>query len=489
MPGGPSNHQFEGATSTQVHGLSSQHCKLIIRQAPEKGKVSVGKEKGNRRPIDPPPMIQLKVSRQIDKHQNFLQSPYFFMTASLLSESDKDKLPAAAGPGGASLAGTLVSSLHRLKDAEMVDGAFFIFGDLSIKHEGRFRLQFTLYEMRQDECAFVSLVVSNSFPVLSGKNFAGMTESTSLTRHFSEQGVRLRIRKEPRSLLRKRGPSHDDYQPRHYKYNRQSASGGDRQSMVASYAQEHQQRDQEEQIGYHSQQSSWEQRPIPSRHFSQSSTTSIHASTDGSYDDQQPAKRPRTGSDQHQTSTAFDQVHQSPLDMSSFPLRPFPGSQQIYTGYGSSQPTPYSSYSYAQSPQTANSSRPYHFANRTGGAGVAPLFDASVARSPQEAQFPPHPQTLRYGPMDSLSYNAPQPLSSTLRHGNSHHSPHTIAIGSDPPVYPAQGTYGMPPLFSRDSGAPAPILARRQDYQAYSGARTNPNTSADNFSTGLYPQP
>ena len=60
----------------------------------------------------------------------------------------------------------MVSSLHRLKDVDnmgmtcwkslptefakpLVDGGFFVFSDLSVKIEGEFRLQFSLYEMRK----------------------------------------------------------------------------------------------------------------------------------------------------------------------------------------------------------------------------------------------------------------------------------------------------------------------------------------------------
>ena len=62
------------------------------------------------------------------------------------------------------LAGTLVSSLHRLKDVDntgkqkfnihldpdtqkSLDGGFFVFPDLSVKIEGDFRLRFSLFEM------------------------------------------------------------------------------------------------------------------------------------------------------------------------------------------------------------------------------------------------------------------------------------------------------------------------------------------------------
>ena len=67
------------------------------------------------------------------------------------------------------LSGTVVSSLHRLKDSDnagtcsrvvfpdgvvrlinfLADGGFFVFGDVSVKCEGQFRLRFTLFEMLQ----------------------------------------------------------------------------------------------------------------------------------------------------------------------------------------------------------------------------------------------------------------------------------------------------------------------------------------------------
>lgn len=52
-------------------------------------------------------------------------------------------------PPSTALAGTLVSSLHRLKDVDNNDGGFFVFGDLSVKIEGDFRLKFSLFEIRK----------------------------------------------------------------------------------------------------------------------------------------------------------------------------------------------------------------------------------------------------------------------------------------------------------------------------------------------------
>lgn len=91
------------------------------------------------------------------------------MCCSLYDASEDQPVPVAPSTA---LAGTLVSSLHRLKDVDnngktllwmafsmaarytdMVDqfsdGAFFVFGDLSVKLEGEYRLKFTLFEMRK----------------------------------------------------------------------------------------------------------------------------------------------------------------------------------------------------------------------------------------------------------------------------------------------------------------------------------------------------
>ncbi|MCJ1354213.1 MAG: hypothetical protein MMC33_004200 [Icmadophila ericetorum] len=72
------------------------------------------------------------------------------------------------------LAGTLVSSLHRLKDVDNTDGGFFVFGDLSVKIEGEFRLRFSLFEMKKlpkMEVVYIKSIVSAPFTVYGAKAF------------------------------------------------------------------------------------------------------------------------------------------------------------------------------------------------------------------------------------------------------------------------------------------------------------------------------
>jgi hypothetical protein len=180
-------------------------CRLIFRQQPHEALVTTeGKEKA-RKPVDPPPVIELTVDNTEDPQQQFLQSPYLFVSTSLW-KAEKDEPWECSGDR--TLSGTLVSSLHRLKDISNKDGGFFIFGDISIKVQGTFRLRFSLYNFLADTCEVQCLaaITSDKFKVLLPKDFKGMEESTYLSRAFSDQGVRLRLRKEPRGMMgNKRG--------------------------------------------------------------------------------------------------------------------------------------------------------------------------------------------------------------------------------------------------------------------------------------------
>jgi hypothetical protein len=99
--------------------------------------------------------------------RHFLQSPYLFMTCSLISEKNSALVKAADGKPA--LSGSLVSSLHRLKDTDNrgklfaasissplianhprnVDGGFFVFGDVSVKVTGMHRLKFCLFDFQK----------------------------------------------------------------------------------------------------------------------------------------------------------------------------------------------------------------------------------------------------------------------------------------------------------------------------------------------------
>jgi len=156
--------------------------------------------------------VQLKVSAKKDPMQNFLQNPYLIMSCQLIKANDDDK--DTSGPVSNALLGTIVSSLYSLKDTDNSVGGFFVFGDLSVKCEGTYRLEFTLFELKMPDkwCWYLASVRSDPFTVYAQKYFPGMAESTFLTRSFSDQGVRLRLRKDSRSITtRKRNSTVADY--------------------------------------------------------------------------------------------------------------------------------------------------------------------------------------------------------------------------------------------------------------------------------------
>ncbi|KAG1141852.1 hypothetical protein G6F37_005619 [Rhizopus arrhizus] len=177
------------------------HCNLIVRQQPERAKVSLVNER-DRRPIEPPPILQLRWDHATEEElKKCLQSPFYFMVANLVTEQDPEILLL---PTQDYLSGSTVSSLHRLCDLDNSDAGFFVFGDLNVKKEGTFRLQFSLFEIVDGQVENRKIVYSNPFTVYLPKHFPGPLEATFLSRAFSDQGVKMKIRKEHRIQCRKR---------------------------------------------------------------------------------------------------------------------------------------------------------------------------------------------------------------------------------------------------------------------------------------------
>jgi hypothetical protein len=76
--------------------------------------------------------------------------PYYFCFACLVSgepDATDDELHVVENGKHRSLTGTPVSSLYHLKDLDNNDAAFFVFPDLGVRKEGRYRLKMTVYEI------------------------------------------------------------------------------------------------------------------------------------------------------------------------------------------------------------------------------------------------------------------------------------------------------------------------------------------------------
>lgn len=129
------------------------------------------------------------------------------------------------------LTGTPVAGMVYLDRPE--PAGYFIFPDLSVRHEGKYRLGFSLYEelkeakdedQSEEQSAIAATgvaeanvthrveVKSEPFVVYSAKKFPGLASSTSLSRTVAEQGCRVRIRRDVRMRRReKTGKDYDGY--------------------------------------------------------------------------------------------------------------------------------------------------------------------------------------------------------------------------------------------------------------------------------------
>lgn len=150
----------------------------------------------------------------------------FFLYASLHHDVDPHtRVNTQNGPPV--LTGLPVSSMILLDRPE--EAGYFIFSDLSVRHEGRYHLTFSLMEEVKDDrdkdddeamsgtdeitgpdmgssgrhFQLRTNVQTDVFDVFSAKKFPGLQESTALSRTVAEQGCRVRIRRDVR--MRRRG--------------------------------------------------------------------------------------------------------------------------------------------------------------------------------------------------------------------------------------------------------------------------------------------
>lgn len=207
--------------------------KLTVLQQPERARAcgSGAKSSADRRPVDPPPIVELRIYEG-DNDQN-LKDITFQMSANYFLFTTLEPAKKIAQPRGQQdnracvLTGTPVAGMVYLDRPNQA--GYFIFPDLSVRHEGQYQLSFNLYEELKEpkdgDCrdetgvrptveAHVTHrmeVKSDVFRVFSAKRFPGLATSTVLSRTVAEQGCRVRIRRDAR--IRKREPrsSKDGY--------------------------------------------------------------------------------------------------------------------------------------------------------------------------------------------------------------------------------------------------------------------------------------
>ncbi|KAJ7213005.1 velvet factor-domain-containing protein [Mycena pura] len=187
---------------------------VTIRQQPLHARISAMKISADRRPVDPPIIVQLCVTDLRDTgsaslssptanktsttRHSHLTNPYYFMYAALVTTSGD--IDVKHDGGKPSTSGALVSSVRVLKDYPNSDqdAAFFIFPDICVRLEGSWRFKLSLFVVDCDRVKLCAVTFSEPFFVYRGKLYPGVQVSTPLTRALAAQGVKLRIRKEVR---------------------------------------------------------------------------------------------------------------------------------------------------------------------------------------------------------------------------------------------------------------------------------------------------
>lgn len=203
----------------------------------------------DRRPVDPPPVVELRVyANDVDVTMSYDATFMLYASLEISRPIAHGKMHTPQAPPV--LTGVAVASaayLDRPKPA-----AYFIFPDLSVRHEGWYRLKFSLFEgvkheadadlgkpfvhppptsskysapVRHESMSNRMEVQSIPFQVFSAKKFPGLNMSTDLSKLVAEQGCRVRIRRDIRQRKRtaKAEPDADD------------ARGSYQNTPVASY--------------------------------------------------------------------------------------------------------------------------------------------------------------------------------------------------------------------------------------------------------------
>ncbi|KAK2607398.1 hypothetical protein N8I77_006072 [Diaporthe amygdali] len=232
------------------------HYDLQVLQQPERARAcgSGPKSSADRRPVDPPPVVQMKIfegpTRENAKDITFAYNADFFLYANLHHAHDLGSGRVAPPSTPPVLTGMPVSSMILLD--RPTEAGYFIFSDLSVRHEGKYFLTFSLMEeVKEDRDKdvdepmsgtdeivgpdmgpgqeircwnFRTTVQTDDFDVYSAKKFPGLQESTQLSRTVAEQGCRVRIRRDVRMRRREKGKGNKDASARDDEYTRAAAA-------------------------------------------------------------------------------------------------------------------------------------------------------------------------------------------------------------------------------------------------------------------------
>ncbi|TYJ57887.1 hypothetical protein B9479_001497 [Cryptococcus floricola] len=215
---------MSSATGGSLKWTGRPLYELVVKQQPERARLCSYKEENDtidRRPVDPPPVVELKCLGDQKLAEQLLQSTAFFVRAAIVtaetvpltsdqaSTSSQSDSPFSSRPlshpqshyapvrlnlGADAATGEVVQTPERLRLLDGRPAALCIFAKLGVRLPGTFRLKFTLFRTTEDGLMDMAHTISEPFEVFSPKLFKGMHESTDLTRHLAAQGVKVKLR-------------------------------------------------------------------------------------------------------------------------------------------------------------------------------------------------------------------------------------------------------------------------------------------------------
>ncbi len=444
--------------------------------------------------MDPPPVVELRIWEGKDGEQKeditFGYGANFFLFATLevARPMAHGRVQQTSAPQIPVLTGMPVSGMAYLDRPS--EAGYFIFPDLSVRHEGIYLLSFNLYEETKDKedrdaetqdskpkgpaAADSSFdwrleIKSDKFTVYSAKKFPGLAESTSISRTVAEQGCRVRIRRDVR-MRRREGKSSGDMEIQEDEYSR--AGRPLEQDYETARSRSHSNGSGDARAPYQESFRSGSGSPIAPHvpvppggvlaqfdHHRADGQFSAPSSFHPPQAPQQPPYRPAENSYQPPTAQQYEQRYSQPQPNYSSYGRQLPASaveaprEPMYeqpqwrraseAGYQPHHPQHHGSFTPAVD---ANYSRP-------------PPIPAYAPRSPIVARLPP----LRLGERHEGVQSPPGPLSSLAQYAHPLPSPSYDRSHERSASY---SQYPAPPLL-----APAPIAASGPEETPRAGAK------------------
>jgi len=200
MPQSTSKYSWDDLLEDQE---DEREYKLEVVQTPQRT-AEFGSAGLSRLPLSPPLVVRLTVLNRGIPIPADTELPFLVANLKLYSANGTEPLDeclhSQTNQRHKMLYGTLVSSTHQLFDESNQAGTFFVFPDVSVRMQGRYKLRITLMRLAHfgemstvpvgDHGKFLIHTWTDSFDVVPLAQFVAPA-TTPLTRLFHRQGVRM----------------------------------------------------------------------------------------------------------------------------------------------------------------------------------------------------------------------------------------------------------------------------------------------------------